>query len=149
VVLRRRLALLGLAALAACRAAPDAARAPTVLAVADSPDIGRYVTDASGRAVYTRSGPPTEQVSCDAACRDVWTPVPGAEHSPESPEPAIQTELVGAIRGDDGWQATYGRHPLFFRADAATDTPPPRRIADQWGVWVLLFPHGVPMPPDP
>lgn len=130
-----------------CSGASDTpATLATELAVADSPEMGRYLTDASGRAVYARSGDAAH--ACDETCAEQWPPVPGAGSRPEPREPAIQQELIGVIERSDGtMQLTYAGLGLHYRGRSDPAKPPDRVVRDQWGSWSLLFPHGARMVP--
>jgi predicted lipoprotein with Yx(FWY)xxD motif len=140
--------LLMLLPLVACREARDqvSPQVDTRLGVADAPDVGRYLTDANGRAVYTLAGDAKRESSCYEACRAAWLPVPGANPPAQSTEPAIQPELVGATARRDGiTQLTYNGHALYFRQSSPSTGTPERVVRDQFGTWSLLFPHGEPM----
>jgi predicted lipoprotein with Yx(FWY)xxD motif len=145
----RRLVFALVAALAgtACTGSPETpATVATELAVADSPEMGRYLTDASGRAVYALSAEAAG--TCDTACAQQWPPVPGGHSRPEPKEPAIQQELVGVVERSDGtMQLTYAGLALHYRGRPEPDKPPDRYVRDQWGSWSLLFPHGARMVP--
>lgn len=134
--------------LTACRNA-DADRGAasgTRLAVAESPEIGRYLTDASGRALYALLSDGKGESGCYDACAVDWPPVPGADPPVESTEPAVQPELVATLARRDGVrQLTYAGHALYFRQGSAPSGAPDRVLTDRHGRWSLLFPHGEPM----
>ena len=119
----------------------------TSLAVANSDEIGRYVSDANGRPVYSRTADEKNSSGCYDACAAAWTPVPGSDPAAPSNEPAIQPELLGStLRRDGTRQLTYAGLPLYFPAEAGSETVA-RSLTDQWGTWSLVFPHGERMVP--
>ena len=142
---RFALLLIGVLVAPACTEGRSATDGGVRLGVANSEDIGRYVTDERGRAVYTLVSGGKDVNACDGACAETWAPLPGADRPAESTEAAIQHALVGAtLRRDGRLQLTYSGYPLHY--GRATAAPQPT-VADQWGRWSLLFPHGEPMTP--
>ena len=143
--LRSRAVLLGIASLVACTENDSSPRAPgATLGVGNSDAIGRYLTDATGRPVFTLLGS-KDVNACLDDCAEEWPPVPGAEPPPASSEAAVQQQLIAAARRQDGrLQLTYSGHPLHYRR---IDSGLQRTVADRWGQWSLLFPHGEPMTP--
>ena len=122
-------------------------RPGTPLAVANSDDIGRYVSDANGRPVYSRVADEKNLSGCYDACAAAWPPVPGSDPVTPSAEPAIQPELLGSTSRADGIrQLTYAGLPLYFSARAESGMVA-RSLTDQWGTWSLVFPHGERMVP--
>jgi predicted lipoprotein with Yx(FWY)xxD motif len=140
--MRRRLcALVLLWFVAAC----DTAERPAAgvrLAVSDSPEIGRYLTDEAGRPLYVLVASPDGTRQCEGACSTAWPPVQTADPPLEPTEPAVQVQLIGSIVRADGLrQLTYATRPLHYRGgDAPTSLQ--RSTDDRWGRWSLVFPHG-------
>ena len=117
----------------------------TPLGVRDSPELGRYLTDAAGRPVYVSHADRGPASMCNDACAAEWPAVPGAGKPVESAEPAIQQNLVGSTRRSDGGvQLTYAGHPLYYKRERPAEQLAPS-LTDQWGTWSLVFPHGEPM----
>ena len=131
--------------LTSCTAAPDPNPTATELAVGSSPELGRYLTDLSGRAVYALPAELAE--GCDDACAAQWPPVPGGKIPGEPKEPAIQQELIGVLERSSGPQLSYGGQALHYRGRTEATDPPERSVKDEWGTWSLLFPHGERMVP--
>lgn len=132
----------------ACRSDPSSDVTPGIrLAVANSIDIGRYVTDTSGRPLYVLMR--KDAMGCDAECAKEWPPAPGSVPALESTEPAIQPELIGSTQRSDGQlQITYAKRPLHYRPSTiASDVQ--RTVTDKWGTWSLVFPHGEPFVAPP
>jgi predicted lipoprotein with Yx(FWY)xxD motif len=148
----RSLAIALAMAMTACGAGQNsagqnsAAGGSTELAVANSPELGRYVTDGQGRALYVFSGDQRAESRCYDGCAVAWAPVPPMQ-SRESAEPAIQSDLIGSASRREGTsQTTYGGRPLYARS-ATGGEPLQRSITDQFGSWSLVFPHGEPFVP--
>jgi predicted lipoprotein with Yx(FWY)xxD motif len=134
------------AAISGCRDGTPTS-APPRLAVRDSPALGRFITDETGRPLYVLSADSKTTSACYDACAAIWHPVPGTATAADIQEPAIQPELVGVFTRRDGvLQRTYAGRPLYFR-DVTTHGEPETAITDRWGTWSLLFPHGEPMSP--
>jgi predicted lipoprotein with Yx(FWY)xxD motif len=135
-----------LAMLAVSCGSPDEIPPGATLSVDASDELGRFVTDHGGRAVYARLG----DDPCVGPCASAWPPVPGSEAPIAPSEPAIQQELVGSILRDDGWrQLTYATHPLHYRGPSERPGAPERAVTDEYGTWSLVFPHGELMAPQP
>ena len=116
------------------------------LAVGNSAELGRYLTDDNGRPVYVFSGDFQSSSTCNDECAKQWIPLSATPTPVESDEPAIQVELVGTIRREDGIQMSYAGRPLYARSVPSGGTLE-RSISDRWGTWSLVFPHGEPMVP--
>lgn len=141
------LCLVGMSLACRSESADTTAAGGTVLAVGESPDIGRYLTDAEGRPLYVRPADGQSASTCYDECADSWRAVPGSTPPPQTAEPAIQFELIGALARTDGTlQVSYAGRPLYYAVDGA---PLRRSVTDQWGVWSLVFPHGEPMVTPP
>jgi predicted lipoprotein with Yx(FWY)xxD motif len=119
------------------------------LAVRESSELGRYVTDVDGRPIYVPLVDAHAAWSCTGDCERAWTPVSGPALNSDVDEPAIQLPLIRTRqRSDGGLQLTYADRPLYYAGPGASDAPA-RIITDPWGTWSLLFPHGEPMAPPP
>ena len=132
----------------ACTRPASTPQAGVRLAVADSPELGRYLTDAARRPVYVRVASGPDAAKCDDECAAVWPPVASPQPPAQSDEPAVQQELVATTIAHDGSvQLTYAKRPLHYRARPDVPAGPERSVTDQWGRWSLVFPHGEPMVP--
>jgi predicted lipoprotein with Yx(FWY)xxD motif len=141
---RRLCALVLLWLVAACGTGERPA-AGIRLAVSDSPEIGRYLSDEAGRPIYVLVASPDGARRCEGACSAAWPPVQTAVPPLEPTEPAVQVELIGSIVRADGLrQLTYATRPLHYRGGEARSSPE-RSTDDSWGTWSLVFPHGEPM----
>ena len=119
---------------------------PVVLAVRDSAEIGRYVTDTDGRPLYALAVDSKGVSTCIDDCARDWPPVPATEPPPSPTEPAIQHALIETITRPGGErQLAYGGLPLYYRASASAAVE--RAVSDRWGTWTLVFPHGERMLP--
>jgi predicted lipoprotein with Yx(FWY)xxD motif len=136
---RTAIGLLMLCVSTSCRGTHEAL-ASTHLAVADSPAIGRYVTDESGRPLYALDKDDRNTSRCYDECAVSWPPALGSPL--ESREPAIHSNVIGSLTRHDGTrQLTYGGWPLYYRR-LHNEQGLERSITDRWGTWSLLFPHG-------
>jgi predicted lipoprotein with Yx(FWY)xxD motif len=134
----RRLAALGLLALAAACSkkqntiadtaavavvAPDttaavavtaAPGAPVSLTVASKPGVGVYLTDASGRAVYVLDDGTGATIACTGPCSTALQPVAG-NASKAAGDTALSADLIGVTTLPDGTvQVTYAGKPLYY-----------------------------------
>lgn len=89
------------------------------LTVANDPNLGPIITDASGFTLYrfTKDGPNPELSACDAACAKLWPPVP----ADGALAPAgVDDALLGAVtRGDGSRQLMFDGLPLYRYAKDA------------------------------
>jgi len=118
------------------------------LKVAQSPTLGAYLTDASGRTVYlftkdTQAG----QSTCTDACATNWPPVMASDAT-ALPD-GVPGELSTFDRPDGTKQAAYNGIPLYYFAkDAKAGDVNGQGIG---GIWFVVPPGATfgPYPPAP
>lgn len=121
---------------------------PSRLAVRSRPGLGRYVVDATGRALYSYSGDDAGQPACLTNCATVWPPVL-VEKLPVEIDAAIDArKLALTTRPDGRRQLALAGMPLYY---SESDLRP----GDAWGHFAMSFggrftlvsPAGKPLPP--
>lgn len=122
---------------------PAAPTADVVLNVDEQPELGSYVTDAEGRALYMFTADTAGQSTCYEQCAEAWPPLL-TQDSATAGVPTVQADLIGTTTRRTGeMQVTYGGYPLYYFAQ---DTMP-GQVAGQdvqgfGGEWYLVTPDG-------
>jgi predicted lipoprotein with Yx(FWY)xxD motif len=131
-IVRQMAPLLAAAALlAACGtssgggASPAAAGTPSAAASASasspvsiethSGDMGTYLTDGSGKALYLYTPDKTTKSTCNGPCAGIWPPLTTTGTATATGD--AKSALLGTTTRDDGTkQVTYNGHPLYYFA---------------------------------
>ena len=120
------------------------------LSSASARSVGRYLTDANGRAVYMFVIDSKNFSACTGACAGAWPPLsPPAALSGNAP---VQAELIGRITRSDGRaQVTYHEMPIYYyHGDERPGDIKGQGKNAFGGLWYLVSPDGVPIvPPAP
>jgi predicted lipoprotein with Yx(FWY)xxD motif len=121
-----------------------ATTASPAVKTATNDDVGRYITDAHGRALYMFKRDTRNTSTCTATdgCTIAWPPFSGS--TPTSADASVQTPMLGAInRTDGGMQVTYHGKPLYYYDDdkKAGDTEGQGKL-EFGGLWYLVSPKG-------
>ncbi len=158
------LALVAVAALAACGAQVDEGPKP-VLSGADTtlqvrPSFyGATLADGAGRTLYQFDADRGGQPTCTGPCAVTWQPyiaagVPTAKDGNTHALEAAQIDTV--TRADGRQQVTYAGHPLYYFANDAAPGDPVHaddiRGAGQQqfgGTWSAVSASGAPVAPSP
>jgi len=139
---RRMSALLFIALVTAC--GRDSARktVSASLGTASAPNVGRYLTDAKGRAVYMFVIDGKDSSACVGACAAAWPPL--SADSGASADPTVRSELIGRIsRSDDRQQTTYNRMPVYYYEDDEQPGDIKGQGKNEFGgLWYLVAPSG-------
>lgn len=125
--------------------APAFAQDPVTMDVAQSEELGQFLTDAEGRPVYffstdTRASDDDEaQISCTSAeCQEAW-PLVTTSGDPEAGDGA-EAALLGAMDYEDERVVTYKGLPLYHARDDDAEEPEAKRIEAFDGEFHLLAP---------
>jgi predicted lipoprotein with Yx(FWY)xxD motif len=130
----------------ASASAASTAAAPATggsVGTASATSVGRYLTDANGRALYMFERDRKNTSTCDVAdgCAVAWPPFGAA---PTSADTTVQAGMLDAItRADARKQVTYDGKPLYYYEDDKK----PGDIEGQGklefgGLWYLVSPSG-------
>jgi predicted lipoprotein with Yx(FWY)xxD motif len=111
---------------------------------ASATGVGRYLTDANGRALYMFERDTKNTSACNVAdgCAVAWPPFSIA--TPTSTDASVQAGMLDVItRADARTQATYDGMPLYYYEDDKK----PGDIEGQGklefgGLWYLVSPSG-------
>lgn len=119
--------------------ADDAAR----LGVARHDELGAYLTDGEGRALYLFKSDKAGQSTCFDRCADVWPPLL-TDGMAEATDDALQGLLIGTLRRPDGtMQVTYGGWPLYhYEQDRGPGDIQGQDIMGFGAEWYLIGPDG-------
>ncbi|HKI58944.1 MAG TPA: hypothetical protein VKA00_07010 [Trueperaceae bacterium] len=146
-----------LALLALLLLVPTATAAgPARLMVLHDDELGDYLVDDLGRAVYVFVDPAHEDdlgapqsrptPSCDATCRAVWPPLV-TDGGPVA-VPSVPGDLIGTIDTEAGIQVTFDGWPLYryaadrTRGDEKGEGIEPPAAQAFGGAWYLIAPDG-------
>lgn len=115
----------------------------SALVVAESPDLGQFVTDNNGRAIYIFLNDTSGVSMCSENCLLNWPPVlvPAADALPTTLPEGMDAALLGTLQWPDGtFQLTFNGWPLYyFIGDTAAGMTTGQ---GQGGVWYLLSVQG-------
>ena len=107
--------------------------------------VGKFLTDAGGRAVYMfeRDGKNVSMCMLSDGCARAWPPLAAA--APASADSSVQVSMLGMIvRSDNGRQATYNGMPLYYYEDDKKPGDIEGQGKNEFGgLWYLVSPSGV------
>ena len=114
------------------------------LNVSDSAEHGKYLVDATGKALYMLDKDSGGTSTCAEACAGEWPPLLAAQGTPQAMDDEVQAGSIGTTRRTDGaLQVTYAGHPLYHYAeDYAAGQLNGHGKKDAYGEWHLVSPEG-------
>ncbi|MEZ4425961.1 MAG: hypothetical protein R3E98_21375 [Gemmatimonadota bacterium] len=123
--------------------AGDRADDAATLGVARHDELGAYLTDGEGRALYLFKSDTAGQSTCFDRCADVWPPLL-TDGMAEATDDALQSSLIGTLRRPDGtMQVTYGGWPLYYyEQDRGPGDIQGQDIMGFGAEWYLIGPDG-------
>lgn len=118
------------------------------LTVAQKEEVGAYVADSDGRALYVLLGTRQQdgQQGADAArctgpCLEAWPPF-RAQGAPGA-GPNVDASKVGTTSSGGIQQVTYAGWPLYYyEADRVPMSTSGHGTTDEFGEWSLISPEG-------
>jgi predicted lipoprotein with Yx(FWY)xxD motif len=108
--------------------------AATVM-VAESDELGPYLTDGAGMTLYRFNADPPDQSSCTGQCLENWPPLlTGEDQQPQGKDGVVGQ--LGTFERDDGtYQVTYQGMPLYYwHNDSAPGDTSGQGVGDVWFV---------------
>jgi predicted lipoprotein with Yx(FWY)xxD motif len=123
--------------------AAQAVPAPAVategaMRTANAAGVGRYLTDANGRALYVFLKDQKSVSTCMDTCAAAWPPF-GAS-SPASKDSIVEAAMVGTInRSDNRSQSTYNGLPLYYYGDDKKPGDIKGHGKNEFGDWWYLL----------
>jgi predicted lipoprotein with Yx(FWY)xxD motif len=114
------------------------------IGVARTAQLGPYLADGNGRALYLLEEDRRGQSTCYEMCAAIWPPLLGGPGRPISADPSVRSDLLGTMaRQGGGSQVTYNGHPLYYYlGDARPAQTRGHHVEDSWGEWYLVSPSG-------
>ncbi len=106
--------------------------------------IGQYLTDEEGRALYMFTGDNRSYSSaCYVSCSEIWPPLL-TTGDPVAAASAVKAELLGTIKRRDGsLQVTYNGWPLYYyEEDKGLGFAQGQDVNSFGGDWYLISPSG-------
>lgn len=132
---------------AGCGAAiPSSNGGPTTVS-ADQSDIGTYLEDQGGHALYLFEADDKGESYCNGACASVWPPYE-TNGQPMAGSGVKQSNLGTITRDDGATQITYMGEPLYYYAgDGSKPDETNGESIEQFGAeWYLVSPqNGAPV----
>lgn len=108
---------------------------------ATAADLGIYLVDEGGKAVYLFEQDSGTTSTCYDACAQVWPPVT-TSGDPAAEGAVKASQLSTTTRKDGTTQVLYGGHPLYYYAPDQAGTTNGQGL-DQFGAeWYVLAPSG-------
>lgn len=111
--------------------------AETTVAVAETGDLGQFLTDAAGMTLYLFTNDTEANVSvCEGDCATAWPPFTAEE--PLTLPDGVDGELTLFERPDGSMQVAYNGIPLYYWQ--ADQNPGDTTGHEVGGVWFVAFP---------
>lgn len=123
--------------------APTAAKAGSAASVgiATGSD-GKYLTGASGRALYLWVADSHNKSVCAGACAESWPPLT-TKSAPVAAGGITMSQLGTTTRSDGVRQVTYDGHPLYYYAGDTSKGSLTGQGSTEYGAkWWLVAPSG-------
>jgi predicted lipoprotein with Yx(FWY)xxD motif len=132
------------AASAPTQSTPSTSPSAVRVGVGRSGQLGPYLADGNGRALYLLEEDGRGQSTCYEMCAAIWPPLLAGQGAPTSADPSVRSDLLGtAARQGGGSQVTYNGHPLYYYlGDARPGQTRGHHVEDSWGEWYLVSPTG-------
>lgn len=121
---------------------PDAS-VEAALSVDSLADVGAFLTDGDGRALYLFEADSARESHCYDACTAAWPPLTTAG-PPTVSGPRIRRDMIGTIqRRDRTTQVTYNGWPLYrYASDPGPGQHLGQDVEEFGATWYLLSPSG-------
>jgi predicted lipoprotein with Yx(FWY)xxD motif len=105
-----------------------------------SGQLGSFLTDETGKALYVYAPDTSKKSACVGQCLSVFPPLTVGGTPPHTSD-GVEAGMLGSIARPDGSkQVTYAGHPLYyFAGDTASGQTNGQGIA---GKWSLVTPSG-------
>src|SRR4051794_3822324 len=143
---RAKFVLLGIG-LALLLVTPVSAQAVQTLRIGQKADLGRFVTDSSGRTLYLFTRDTGTTSACADACLTTWPPLVQASGQPTL-GPGLGGTVGVAVQSDGRRQVTYnGKLLYYYRTDAAPGDTNGQGVGGVWFVVEAVAGASTPPPP--
>lgn len=121
-------------------ASPTEAPADALVVVADSPELGRILTDAEGNTLYLFTNDSEGQSTCTGDCAVTWPPLTVESEAEAVAGDDVSGELGTIIRDDGSLQVTIAGKPLYYYvADQEPGDTSGHGVGD---IWFAVSPSG-------
>jgi predicted lipoprotein with Yx(FWY)xxD motif len=107
-----------------------------------SGNLGTYLVDGQGRAVYLFEADKGSSSTCYGACASAWPPT--TTSAQPTAGPGVDASKLGTTKRNDGTlEVTYAGHPLYYFAkDAQTGKTAGQGVNAFGAKWYVLSPAG-------
>jgi predicted lipoprotein with Yx(FWY)xxD motif len=111
--------------------------------VANSNRVGKYLADATGRALYMFAKDKKDSSACSGACVQEWMPYTEVQVTTASDSSVDRTKLGTVRRADGQSQVSYNGMPLYlYHNDKFAGDMKGAGKKDFGGDWYLVSPEG-------
>jgi predicted lipoprotein with Yx(FWY)xxD motif len=126
----------------AAKSTPAAAAGSATTVETSTGDLGTFLTDAKGRALYLWVADKSSTSTCSGGCAQDWPPLT----TTGKPLAGAGTEasLLGTTKRSDGTlEVTYAGHPLYYFAGDAQPGQTTGQATNNFGAdWFVVAPSG-------
>jgi predicted lipoprotein with Yx(FWY)xxD motif len=138
-VVAAAIGIVALLAAAGCGQAVPASNGGPATVSADHDELGTYLVDESGHALYLFAKDEKGESYCNGACESIWPPYE-ASGTPKAGSGVSQGNLGTITRDDGSRQVTYNGVPLYYYAgDGSVPDATKGEDVDQFGdEWYLV-----------
>ncbi|WKX69097.1 hypothetical protein [Streptomyces sp. XD-27] len=107
-----------------------------------SGDLGRILTDGSGRTLYLFEADTSDRSTCSGGCAAAWPPLI-TSGKPKAGEGVDAGKLATTTRSDGKTEVVYNGHPLYYYVEDDEPGDTEGQGLDQFGAkWFVLDPAG-------
>jgi predicted lipoprotein with Yx(FWY)xxD motif len=107
--------------------------------------LGDYLTDGSGRTLYSFVNDTTGKSTCYTSCATFWPPLT-TTGTTQAGSGVDASKLATSMRTDGSTQVTYNGHPLYtFKEDTAAGDTMGQGLNQDGGLWWIVAPAGTPI----
>jgi predicted lipoprotein with Yx(FWY)xxD motif len=121
-------------------ASPTEGTADALVVVADSPELGSFLTDAEGKTLYLFTNDSEGQSTCTGDCAVTYPPLTVEGEAEAVAGDGVSGELGTITRDDGSLQVTIAGHPLYYYA--ADQEPGDTTGHGVGGIWFAVSPDG-------
>src|SRR4051794_32062487 len=123
-------------------ATPAAASGSAATVKTSTGDLGTFLTDAQGRALYLWVADKGSTSTCSGACAQAWPPL--TTRGKPLAGPGTNASLLATTKRSDGTlEVTYAGHPLYHFAGDGRPGQTSGQASNAFGAdWFVVAPNG-------
>src|SRR4051812_17668892 len=127
---------------AAPKSTPAAATGSAATVKTSTGDLGTFLTDAKGRALYLWAADKGSTSTCSGGCAQAWPPL--TTTAKPLAGAGTKASLLGTTKRSDGTlEVTYAGHPLYYFAGDGQPGQTTGQASKGFGAdWFVVAPNG-------